>query len=766
METDEALEIKFFSMNKAFNKYKAVLICVFLAVSTLVVYWRVLYSDFVNLDDPMYVTENQFVNTGLSLENIEWAFSVGKVAYWHPLTWLSHILDCQLFGLRPGLHHLTSVVIHIINSVLLFAVLKQMTGAVWRSGFVAAIFALHPINVDSVAWVAERKSVLSTLFWLATMLAYTGYAQRGGLFRYSVTLILFTMGLLAKPMLVTLPFVMLLMDWWPLGRFSGRKSKKGSKTQTTSDWKTIGLRLVWEKMPFFVLSAVSSYLSYLSVRRLGITISTKFVPIGLRIANALVSYISYIGQIVWPRKLAVFYPYPEKIPLWESTGALVALILATIVLLWSLRKRPYLSVGWLWFVGTLIPVIGLVQAGLWPALADRWAYVPMIGLAVAVVWGLGDIVAKLRLQKAAMLFAGVYVLTLPVCTYLQTGLWQNSFTLFGRALSVTNDNYIAHLNFGNALIKDNKIDEAMQHYRTAIELRSEYADAHYNLGVAFSLKGKGKEAIEEYHTAIRLKDDHWKARFRLADALARAEQLDEAIAHYDKVIRLQPGNVEVYNNFALALVKKGRIDEAIEYYNKALAIKPDSTEILNNFGNALVEKKEFYQAVVCFKKALSLKPEFAETYYNLANALKQTGQFSEAAIHYREALRLNPGDVDTHYSLALVLVELKEYDEAITHFEKAALLAPDFAQPYYQLGIIFISRNEIDKAIERFRQVLRIHPNDAQMHCNLGTLLVRQEKINEAIEEFRTALKLDPRFTKASEQLEAALAKKDTSKPQ
>ena len=732
------------------SKYKVILICVFLAGATLAAYWQVLSSDFVNLDDPMYVTENRYVETGLSTNNIKWAFSVGQVAYWHPLTWLSHMLDCQLYGLRPGLHHLTSLVIHIANSLLLFLVLKRMTGAVWKSAFVAALFALHPINVDSVAWIAERKNVLSTLFWLLTMWAYTSYAQRGGITRYLATFFLFALGLLAKPMLVTLPFVMLLLDYWPLKRL-----------RLEEFWV-----LVREKIPFFSLSAISVYLSYLSVRRLGITLSTELVPIKLRVTNAIVSYPAYIGKIILPRKLAVFYPYPQEVAMYQTLGAALFLVCVSVVLVWVLRNRPYLGIGWLWFVGTLVPVIGFMQAGLWPAMADRWAYVPLIGLGIIIAWGVGDIAVKWRLRiSMVVLAAGVCLSTLMACTWLQVRYWHSSFTLFTRALDVTSDNPIAHLNLGNVFLKEDKVHEAIAQYREAIAVHRNYAEAHYNLGIALGLQQEYDKAISEYYTALRLKKDHWKARFHLANALAQKGRFDEAMGHYEKVVELRPGDAEVHNNFALALAQKGKIDEAIEHYNRCLDIEPDSVEVLNNLANALAEQKKHGPAVTHLRKALSLNASFTETYYNLANVLAQMGQVDEAALNYREALKLNPDDTDVHHGYGLVLIQQKKYDEAAVHFGKAIQLDPNFAQAYYNLGKIFADRNETDKAIEQFRQVLRIFPKDAEMHCNLGILLARQGRLDEAISEFRTALELDPDLSRAREQLEAALGRKPAPNP-
>jgi hypothetical protein len=389
-------------MDKTSNKYCVPCICLALVLAILSVYWQVLYCDFVTFDDPHYVSENQYVRTGFTRNNIIWAFTPAKFGYWHPLTWLSHMLDCQLYGLRPGLHHLSNLLIHIANSLLLFFVFKQMTGAVWKSAFVAAVFALHPVNVESVAWVTERKNVLSTLFWFLTMWAYTDYVRRGGLLRYVVTFLLFALGLLAKPMLVTLPFVLLLLDYWPFGRFqpeqifceSGGDSEQYNEFVISRSQWTIVRRLILEKVPFFALSVVSVCVSSLSTYRLGVSIPMGLVPVGLRIENAIISYVKYLDKMVLPRKLAVFYPYPDAIPLWQSLWAALLLVCATYVLVWVLRPKRYLAAGWLWYVGTLVPVIGLVQAGLWPAIADRWMYGPMVGFIIIIAWGVPDLFAK------------------------------------------------------------------------------------------------------------------------------------------------------------------------------------------------------------------------------------------------------------------------------------------------------------------------------------------------------------------------------------
>jgi tetratricopeptide (TPR) repeat protein len=755
-------------MSKTSTKHKSTWVCVILAGSIVVAYWRVANSDFVNFDDQMYVTENRHVTTGLSGENVVWAFTSYDVAYWHPLTWLSHMLDCELFGLRPGMHHLSSLVIHIANSLLLFLVFRQMTGAFWPSALVAALFALHPFNVDSVVWIAERKNVLSTAFWLLTMWAYVRYARYGGAGRYLVALLLYALGLLAKPMLVTLPFVLLLLDYWPLGRVrfvSGDQDGETAASVSKYEFSVV-FRLFLEKIPFFVLSAVSVYSFCWAVERPGTAVSREFVPVGLRLANALVSYVGYASKTIWPGGLAVYYPYPDTVATWKAGGALLLLMCVSVFVLLAAGKRPYLAVGWLWYLGTLVPVIGLYQAGLWPAMADRWAYVPLIGLFVVIGWGACDLAVKWRWPRwLAPAAACAWLSVLAVCTCVQVGYWRDGSTLFTRALEVTSNNFIAHYNLGNILLRRQQTDEAIAHYKEALVIHPGYVDAHYNLGIAFSDKDRYSEAIEAYRSVLRLEKEHKKVFFRLADALAKSEQLDEALNYYSRALEQRPDDVEVLNNFALALVKKGKIDKAIELYDKSLEIRPDSVEVLNNLGNALVKQERFTEAVTCLEKALSLKGDFAETHYNLANALKGAGQFDRAIGYYREAMRLAPDDVDAHFGLGLTLAVLKKYDEATRHYTKAIELNPDFARAYYHLGLAFFNQNEIDKAIEQFRQVLRIHPDDAQMHCNLGVLLAEKGLMDEAIEEFRRALRLDPGSLKARQQLEAALGQKAVSTP-
>jgi tetratricopeptide (TPR) repeat protein len=748
------------------------LIYLVLALATFIAFERLCYSNFVNYDDDVYVTENPHVNCGITADSIFWAFTNPHCNMWHPLTSLSHMLDCQLFGLVPFWHHLTSLLFHIAGTLLLFWVLKRMTGEVWLSAFVAAVFALHPLHVESVAWVAERKDVLSGFFWMLTMAAYVLYAERPGIGRYLLVVLVFCLALMAKPMVVTLPFVLLLLDYWPLGRFqwewrSGGKLSLPSKSVNAGHPRVTAWRLVGEKIPLFALVVISSAVTFIVQKSTGAVPAREVFSPTIRITNALISYLTYIGKMFWPSRLAVFYPHPvDTVSIWLAVVAALLLLAVSIWVILSARNHRYLLVGWLWYLGTLVPVIGLVQVG-GQARADRYMYLPMVGLLIIIAWGFGDLAAKWCLRKfIPVLSTGLCLSALMVCTWLQVGYWRDSFTLFTHTLEVTSNNYVAHLNLGNVLLRQKKVDKAIAHYKKAIQSYSDYIDAHYNLGLALGLEKRYDEAIEQYYTVLRLKPNHWKAQFRMANAFVGKGQTDEAIEHYNKTLQLKPNDAEVYNNLALALVKKEKINEAITHYNKSLELNPDSPEVLGNLANALVKLKEFDQAVIYFEKALALKPDFAEAHYNFANALRMQGRLHDAAKHYNKALKLDPNDADVHCNLGLTLANSNRYAEAVDCYKTAIQLRPDFAEAHYNLGIALVNQGKLDGAIKHFRQVLHLYPEDAEMHCNLGVLLVQKGRIEQAIEEFQTALRFDPNFSRAREQLQAALAKKTDTDPQ
>ncbi len=740
-------------MRQWLDRYRVVLGCVALGMLTAGVYVRVLGSDFVNYDDPVYVTDNKQLQKGLTWENIRWAFTSRYASNWHPLTWLSLMADYELFGLKPAGYHAVNLAFHVANTLFLFLVLLGLTGCFWESIFAAAVFGVHPLHVESVAWIAERKDVLSGLFWLLTTWAYAAYvrrarlsgeAWRGGARWYVAAVVLFALGLMAKPMLVTLPLVMLLFDWWPFKRRFGRKT-------------------ILERLPFVVMAVISSMITLMVQQEWGSVVALERLSVGVRICNALVSYVAYIIQTILPTGLAVYYPHPETFVVWEVAGAVLILAALTAVVFVFARRRGYLAVGWLWYLGTLVPVIGLVQVGS-QSRADRYMYIPMVGLLIAAVWGIGEVVRRRRAwEVVTAVCCVIFIAAFAVGTWVQTGYWRDSRTLWTRALNVTRDNCVAHLNFGNVLLKEGKMKEAEGQYRKAVEIYGDYTEGHFNLALALELEKEYDEAIKEYRTALRLNERHWKARFHLANALSAKGKVDEALAEYEKAIKLRPDDIEVLNNFGLALVQKGRFKEAIGYYEKALAIDENSAEVLNNLGNALVKEKRFDEAVEKFEKIIRIKPDFKEGYYNLANTLRQMGKDAQAEPYYRKAIELNPEDIDSQYGLGIVLMAQGRHKEAEPYFKRCIELDKNFAQGYYNLGLVFVNAGETDKAIEQFRQVLRIHPNDAEMHCNVGILLESTGRLDEAIAEFRRATELSPTLQRAKEHLDAAIKKKSGS---
>lgn len=510
------------------------LVCLFLSIIILAVYWQVINYDFVDYDDDVYITRNYRIQNGFTLKSLAWSFGLRheEGTYWQPLTWLSHILDFQLYGLKSGMHHLTSLIIHIANSILLFLVFQKMTGEPWKSAFVAALFALHPINVDSVAWIAERKNVLSTLFWILTIFAYISYSDRPGTYRYLLTFLFFALGLLAKPILVTLPFVLLILDYWPLKRLR------------LPELLVIS-RLILEKIPFFALSGALIFVSVLSHGGDEAVMATAARPMSLRIANALVSYVNYIGKMLWPHNLAVHYPYPHIVPFWEAAFAGVFLLSVSSLVFLVIKVKPYLAVGWLWFIGTLIPVIGLVQTRIWPAMADRWAYVSFIGLFIIITWGIPELVSQWRRRKTLFAVMATGILSIfTVTTWLQARHWANSITLFDHAIQVTTNNSLAHYNLGTALGKLGRIEEAISHLIEALRLEPNASDIHNNLGVALTIQGRTEEGISHYTKALKINPYDYFAHFNMGVALRNQGKIEEAVRHFEVALQINPDYAE------------------------------------------------------------------------------------------------------------------------------------------------------------------------------------------------------------------------------
>jgi protein O-mannosyl-transferase len=523
-------------MDKNSNKSRIFLICLTLASVTFAVYYDVRSFGFVNFDDPEYISGNPNIQAGITLKSIEWALTADYAANWHPLTWLSHMLDCQLFGLNPAGHHIVNLIFHIANTLLLFLILKRMTGALWQSAFVAALFALHPLHVESVVWITERKDVLSTFFWLLTMAAYLRYVKKPNIARYLPALMLFALGLMAKPMLVTLPFVLLLLDYWPLGRI-GR-----------FNWRVF-YRLILEKIPFIFLSAASSVITFLAQRSSEATVSLALFPLKSRILNAVISYSGYIEKMFFPARLAFFYPNQgPNISVFYAVISAVFLLAVTILIFRFAANHRYLVTGWFWYIGTLVPVIGVVQVGS-QVMADRYSYITLTGLFIIIAWGLPELLAKWPYRKIAISFASLAVLfALTVCTYFQTRYWKDSISLFQHALQVTKDNLPANLGITPMLLEQGRFEEAIWHYSQALRINPDSVEALSGLGVT----------------------------------LCRVGRVDESFVYYERALRLQPQNAIVHSNLGVALYTHGKYDEAIAHFKQALEIDPNYTDARNN----------------------------------------------------------------------------------------------------------------------------------------------------------------------------------------
>jgi len=685
-----------------------VLICLFLVLANLLLYGQVSHHEFINFDDHLYVSDNRFVQSGLNQKSIAWSFSFlnKEYTYWHPLSWLSHMLDVELYGMDSGRHHLTNVLFHIASTLLLFLGLHRMTGALWCSAVVASLFALHPINVESVAWVAERKNVLSTFFWMTTMWAYVIYSERPCVTRYLTVLFVFALGLLAKPMLVTLPFVFLLLDYWPLKRLRMGLVTAGPaiKTQHTAksiNYRWLNFRLVLEKLPLLALSLVAAYLSSASLQLSGSIKALDDVPMMLRIANALVSYVKYIGKMIWPHNLAVFYPYPESVPLWQTFGALMLLIGITVLVVWSFRRQPYLSVGWLWYLGTLIPVSGLVQAGLWPEMADRWAYLPFIGLFIMIAWGVPDLANRWQYRRAGLgIITSVVLAALMALTWTQTRYWKNSVRLFEHALAVNQTNWLAHNNLGTALAAQGKNFEAYQHFSESLNNDPGQYNPHNNLGAFLASKNRSTEAIK----------------------------------YFSEALRLNPNSAHAHVNMGTELLKLGKIEPAIGHLNKALKIKPGFPESHNILGLALLRKGKLEAAIGHFRMAFKSKPNYADAQQNLNLALSNHERLNRAAKNMLESMHFHPDDPDLDFKIKDLLEKKKALEQAISYFQKSLSLQPGFnKKDYNDVGIVSETKKSYDKMLRQFQQIMDQRPDFAEVYYHLACIYSRQGRIQASI---------------------------------
>ena len=556
-----------------------------LALLTLAVYAQVLRFDFVNFDDPGYVSDNPRVLAGLTAENVSWSFTATSEANWHPLTWLSLMLDGQIGGAAPAVYHGTNLFLHIANTLLLFLLLFRMTGSTWRSAFVAALFGIHPLHVESVAWVTERKDVLSTLFWFLTVLAYARYAASPRLRSYLLVVLLFVLGLMAKPMLVSLPLTLLLLDYWPLARLRW-------PLRTAQD----GWRPLWEKVPLLLLAAASSVVTLYAQAVGGGLNSLEALPIKLRVANAMTSYVGYIARALWPFGLAPLYPHPrDSLPSWQVLAAGITLILLSTVALRLARRAPYLAVGWFWYLITLLPVIGLVQVGV-QGTADRYTYVPLIGLSVVLAWGAPDLLRRcgLRSRHGAILGTAAVLVTilLTIRAWDQTRHWKHGIALFEHALRVTGDNARAHNGLGMALSSEGREADAIPHFREAVRIEPNYADGYANLAGALALEGEFEEALQNFDRALELNPEDAACLANLGTALMHETRSAEAVEAFTRAIEIDRDNRMAHKNLGVILIRRGELEQATRHFSEALRIDPADEGARRNLERARTMQQE------------------------------------------------------------------------------------------------------------------------------------------------------------------------------
>ncbi len=691
-------------MNRRYTISPTILIVLLLTIAVMGTYWPVQKYDFVNFDDDEYVFNNPHVKTGLTLKNVVWAFTKGYAANWHPLTWISHMVDCEFFGLNAGGHHLINLYIHLANTLLLFFLLKKMTGATWRSAFVAALFALHPLHVESVAWISERKDVLSTFFFLLTLWAYQDYSIKPRLGGYFFVVLWFIMGLMSKPMLVTLPVVLLALDFWPLKRIEFGRSVSG-KNLILKVKETLALcrNVVLEKVPLLLLSLASGTITIIAQKNENAISQIHFK---IRLLHAIISYVQYIASMLFPFHLSVYYPYPKVTHLWQALVCFCMLLFITIAAVRQKKPRAWFISGWLWYLVTMIPVIGFLQVGN-QGRADRYTYLPLIGLFIIISWGGAAVFKKWPIFKAPLVVSALaVVLTITVLSRYQLHYWQNGLTLFARTLSATKENVLAHINFGAALFnlqgnadsalyhleesvrihpnyldkydqglifgKTKRLNKAVVSISEAIQFDSTHAEAYFSLGEAYKLMENDSAAIRPLIKAVMLKPDYWQAYHCLGVIMYGQDSLDKALSYFNKELAGNPGSWQACHYLGLIYNKKGNFQKAFIYLTNAIDLCRDSSWVPSlDLGAILFKNGKLNSAKGLFTHVIRLMPQSPEPYYNRA-AIYSLEELPDSAINdYSQAIRLKPGWKKAHYYIAKAFKSKGLTDSAEVHFKKA-----------------------------------------------------------------------------------------------
>jgi tetratricopeptide (TPR) repeat protein len=696
------------------------LIVIFLIVASFVTYGRILGNGFVNFDDHNYITQNSHIKSGINPESIKWAFTSVVSYNWHPLTWLSHMLDWSLFKDYAGGHHLISLLLHIGVILLLFCFLNRTTKKLWPSAFVAALFALHPLRVESVAWAAERKDVLSMFFGLASIYTYACYVESSKLSKYFLCLMLFSLSLMAKPMLVTLPFVLLLLDYWPLNRWHNALKNEGERSNIVSLEKETSApikrrsyfigRLLWEKVPFILLALVSSIATLWAQSKGGAVVPLKQLPFFQRVLNAIVSYVSYLVKIFSPVDLAVFYPYQLSFPVWQILISCISLIGVTIVVIYAIKKLPFLFVGWFWYLGTLIPVIGLVQVGM-QAMADRYTYYPSIGIAIMLVCSIPLLFKSEDMRKNILFPVGIaYLAILTLLTWEQCGYWKNNIELWNHTLQVTRDNYRAHTNLAFVLAAEEKYEDAFNHFNKAVRLQPNDAHIYHSRGTTYMKIGQYQHAVEDFNKVILLNPDWTMAYIKRGSAYSELGQYQLAFEDYYRAIRLKLDHIDaVYTSRGIVYKKLGQYQLAIQDFNYAIRLNPDNSEAYSHRGYVYYKLGQYQQAMADYDESIRLKQDDASAYINRGNVCYALGQYQQAIDNFNKTIKLNINSDEAYNFRGVAYGKLGQYQQAIDNFNEAIKLKPGSADAYNNRGYAYL--------LQRNKELGCL---DARKACELG----------------------------------------------
>jgi protein O-mannosyl-transferase len=691
-------------MNFTFDRQK-VLISILLVAATAAVYGQVIGFTFVNLDDHPYVLDNPNVLQGLTLKGVLWAFTTFHADFWHPLTWLSHMLDVELYGVWAGGHHLTSLLLHLANTVILFLALAAMTGANGRSAVVAALFALHPLHVESAAWVAERKDVLSTFFFMLTVLAYVKYCRTGRWVHYGIVVLFFVLGLMAKPMLVTVPLILMLLDYWPLRRFN---------LQDLKSPRTL-LPLLEEKVPFFMIGFLFGVVAIFAQIHGGVAMPfSGGYPMWIRILNGIVSYGTYLVLTVWPTGLVPFYQHAgESVSLWQAGISFIAISAASAFACWKARKYPYLIVGLAWYLITLLPVIGILQVG-WHAMADRYTYIPLIGIFIAAAWGMNDLVEGKPWGKAALaVTTGAVMGVLMILSWVQVGHWKNSVRLFEYVVKASPGNALAHNNLGSAYQDERRMQEAIVQYHEAIRIKPFFLKGYVNLALAMDREGRPDIAIAFFQHIIMNWPQFGAGHAMLADILKKQDKPSEAITRYLESLQIEEFP-EVHVRLGHLLANDGKTEEAAFHFYRALEMNPALVDARVNLGILLVKKGMIEEARKEYLTALRVVPNLAEAHFSLGNLYLREGKLEDASRHLSAAVQADPGHAGARTNLGVTLGRQGKIKEAVEQLEKAVELNPGSAEARDNLAKAYWMLGRKDDALRQVAALKKIKPSNAE----------------------------------------------------